>query len=76
MTKLLDQAIAKARALSEPEQDAAAEALFAFLASDDAKGFPLDRQARRAIDEALGQVERGEFVPDNEIEALWRRHGI
>ena len=31
MTKLLEQAIAKVRALSESEQDAAAEALFAHM---------------------------------------------
>lgn len=34
MTKLLEQAIVKARELSEPEQDAIADALFAHLAGD------------------------------------------
>jgi len=35
MTKLLDQAIEHLRDLPEEEQDAAADALFAYIASDD-----------------------------------------
>ena len=29
-----------------------------------------------AIQEGLEQARRGEFVPDEEIEALWKRHGL
>jgi predicted transcriptional regulator len=36
----------------------------------------LDDEARAAIREGLEQARRGEFVPDEEIEALWRRHGL
>jgi hypothetical protein len=75
MTKLLEQAIAKARALSDEEQDALALTIMA-MAEDNAALVPLDDATRDAIREGLEQARRGEFVPDEEIEALWKRHGL
>ena len=37
---------------------------------------PLDDHTRAAIREGLQQARRGEFVPDAEIEALWKRFGF
>jgi predicted transcriptional regulator len=74
MTKLLEQAIAKVRELPDEEQDTLALALMA-MANDDAWNVPLDEHARAAIQEGLAQARRGEFVPDEEIEALWKRYG-
>ena len=31
---------------------------------------------RDAVDEGLGQVSRGEFVSDAEMEAFWKRNGV
>jgi predicted transcriptional regulator len=73
MTKLLDQAIAKARELPEEEQDALALAILADLETDIE---PLDDETRAAIREGLEQARRGEFVPDEEMEAFWKRHGV
>jgi predicted transcriptional regulator len=73
MTKLLEQAIAKLRELPEEEQDALAVALLS-LSTDDRTEAPVDEQTLAAIHEGLAQAERGEFVPDEEIEALWKRH--
>ena len=75
MTKLLDQAIAKVRELPEDEQDALALALLS-MAERDASVFPLDDETRAAIREGLEQARRGEFVADEEIAALWKRHGL
>jgi predicted transcriptional regulator len=36
----------------------------------------LDEETRAAIREGLEQAGRGAFVPDEEIEALWKRHGL
>jgi predicted transcriptional regulator len=72
MTKLLDQAIAKVRALSEEDQDALALVLLADL---NAITEPLDDDTRAAIREGLEQARRGEFVPDEEMAALWKRYG-
>ena len=75
MTKLLEQAIAKARELSEEEQDALALTIMT-LAEDDAAPVPVDDETRAAILEGLDQARRGEFVPDEKIQALWKRHGL
>jgi hypothetical protein len=75
MTKLLEQAIARARELSEEEQDALAVTIFT-LTEGDRSIPPIDEETRAAILEGLEQARRGEFVPDEEIEALWKRHGL
>ncbi|TMI98357.1 MAG: hypothetical protein E6G97_26145 [Alphaproteobacteria bacterium] len=75
MTKLLEKAIAKSRELPEPEQDSVAIMMLSMTA-DDAQIDPVDEETRAAILEGLEQARRGEFVPEAEIEALWKRHGI
>jgi predicted transcriptional regulator len=75
MTKLLDQVIAKVRALPEADQDEAAEVLLWTIETRNAP-VPLDEDARAAIDEGLAQARRGEFATDAEIGALWKRHGL
>jgi len=73
MTKLLEQAIAKVRMLPEEDQDALALAILTDL---NAFVEPLDDEARAAIREGLEQARRGEFVPDAEMQAFWKRHGL
>ncbi len=75
MTKLLEQAMAKARELPEEDQDTLALAILAMAEGDD-WALPLDDETRAAIIEGLEQARRGEFVRDEEIEALWKRHGL
>jgi len=72
MTKKLDDAITRVRELPEDDQDMAADVLLAMLSEP----LPLDDEARTAIREGLDQARRGEFVPDEEIQALWKRHGL
>jgi hypothetical protein len=75
MTKLLEKAIAQARALPPEDQDVLAAVLLAM--TDERGGIaPLDDEARAAIREGLEQARRGEFVPDAEIEVLWKRFGL
>jgi hypothetical protein len=37
---------------------------------------PLDDETRAAIREGLEQARRGELVPDEEMQALWKRSGL
>lgn len=75
MTKLLEKAIAQARALPPEEQDALGAVLLAM--TDEAAGaVPLDDDARAAIREGLQQARRGEFAAEAEIEALWKRFDL
>ena len=75
MTKLLDQAIARVRQLPEDDQDTLAIALIS-MAEAGAVLPALDDETRAAIREGLEQARRGEFVPEEEIKALWKRHGL
>jgi predicted transcriptional regulator len=75
MTKLLDQAIARVRQLPDDDQDTLAIALLSM--AEAGAGVPaLDDETRAAIRDGLEQARRGEFVPEEEIEALWKRHGL
>lgn len=75
MTKLLEEAISKVRELPEDEQDVIAVAIIS-MAEADATVFPIDEETRAAIQEGLGQAERGEFVPDEVVAESNKRHGI
>jgi hypothetical protein len=76
MSKLLEQAIAKARTLPEEDQDALGAMLLSMTDDEAADIVHLDDETRAAIREGLEQARRGEFVPDEEIEALWKRYGL
>jgi predicted transcriptional regulator len=75
MTKLLDQAIAKVRELPDDNQDRVGAIMLSMI-DQDTSAVPLDDEARATIREGLEQARHGEFVPDKEIEALWKRHGL
>jgi predicted transcriptional regulator len=74
MTKLLEKAIAKARELPAEDQDTVAVAVLAM--AEEMPIVVLDEETRAAIREGLEQARRGEFVPDAEIEAIWKLHGL
>jgi hypothetical protein len=77
MTKLLEQAIAKARELTEAEQDALAEALFAHFPGGGAR-YRLSAEqaadvARIRDDLRSGRTRLGS---DEEISAVWKKCGL
>jgi hypothetical protein len=76
MTKLLERAIARARELPPEEQDVIAAILLSMTDAGTSQIAESDDETRAAIREGLDQAKRGEFVPDEEIEALWKRHGL
>jgi len=76
MMKILDRAIAKARALSEEDQDALGAVLLSLAEEWSSRPDDLDDETRAAIREGLAQAKRGEFVPEQDIQALWKRYGL
>jgi len=70
MTKLLEQAIAKVRELTDEEQDELALTLLAMM------DHVIDEPTRAAIQEGLAEADRGEFVPDEVVAEADKRHGI
>ncbi len=74
MSKLLEEAINKVRALPEAEQDEAAEMLLS-VASKRGAPIELDDETRDAVREGREQGRRGDFVTDKEMSAFFKRHG-
>jgi len=46
------------------------------MTNEDTRIVPLDDEARAAIRQGLEQARRGQFVPESEIEAIWKRFGV
>jgi predicted transcriptional regulator len=74
MTRLLEEAIKRVRELPEANQDEAAEILLS-LVSKRAQAVHLDNETRTAVQEGKAQADRGEFVPDEEMAAFFKRNG-
>ena len=77
MTKLLEQAIAKARELSEEEQDALADALFAHFAGDDRR-YRLTAEQIEDVNRIREDLRTGRtrLATDEETAALWKKCGL
>ena len=75
MTDMLEEAIAKIRTLPAADQDEAAAMLLSVTSRNEAT-VALDPETRAAIREGLEQARRGEFVPEEEIDELWKRHRV
>jgi hypothetical protein len=72
MTELMDKAIASVRSWPARQQNEAAEILLA-LDRLGADAYVAGEDEQRAIDEALAQIEAGDYATDAEIEAAYSR---
>ena len=75
MTKLLDEAVAKVRALSEMEQDRVAAMLLGF-ADRDADSVQLTAEQVAEVELARQEAKQGLFASDKEMAELWRQFGV
>ena len=73
MTKLFERAVAAVSQLAPETQDELARLMLA-LAGD--APVPLTPDEAAAITEAEAEIARGERVPAEAIQALWRAHGL
>jgi hypothetical protein len=73
MTRLLEQAIEAVSVLPEDVQDDLARMLLQ-LAGVDQPPYELTPEEAADIDAPL--AERGEFATDEEIRAMWAKHGL
>jgi hypothetical protein len=46
------------------------------MTDEDPEIAPLDDEACAAIRQGLEQARRGEFVPESDIKAIWKRFGV
>ena len=75
MSKLLDQALDAVRALPPATQDDIARAIL-FLAGDEPPAVTLSEDERAAIELSKAAATRGEFASDEQVRAVWAKHGL
>jgi hypothetical protein len=75
MIKILEEAIEKIRKLPRERQVYAAEVL-EHIAADESEVFIVPEGHRAAVLEGVDQAERGEFVGEEELTALWKKCGL
>ena len=76
MTKLLEQAVEAARRLPPGEQDDIARAIMQLAGADEASPVPLTPDEREGIAKSKAAAARGEFATDDEVRAVWAKHGL
>jgi hypothetical protein len=76
MTKLLDEAVEAVRRLPSAEQDDIARAIMHLAGSDLAAPVVLSPDEREAVTRSKAAAERGEFATDEQVRAVWAKHGL
>jgi hypothetical protein len=76
MTKLLDQALEAARRLPANAQDDIAYVVLQLAGADDEPPVPLTSEEQAAIAASKSAASRGEFATDEQVRAVWAKHGL
>jgi hypothetical protein len=75
MTDLLERAVAAARELPPDMQDAVARIMLTFT-GEDQPAVQLTAAEEASFAESLGQAARREFATDEQVRAIWAKHGL
>jgi hypothetical protein len=75
MTALLDKAVTAARTLPEEVQDGVARVLLQLIGEDGALT-DLTPDEEAAVLASRAAARRGEFATDEEVAAVWAKHGL
>jgi predicted transcriptional regulator len=75
MIKALEDVVAKVRKLPEDRRAYVAEVLEQIAAAG-SEPFVVPESHRAAVLQGLSEAERGEYVSDKEMAALWERCGV
>ena len=75
MTKILEEAIEKVRRLPEDQHAHVAEVLEQMVAFG-SDPFVVPESHRAAVLQGLAEAERGEYVSEEDIAALWKKCGL
>ncbi len=76
MTKLLDQALEAARNLPPDAQDDIAYVVLRLTGADHETPVPLTPAEQTAIASSKAAAARGEFATDEQVRAVWAKHGL
>jgi hypothetical protein len=73
MTRLLETAVEKVRALPDAEQDALARLLLDLVGVEQPP-VTLTPEEQADLAEALAEADRGDFATEDEMRALWAKY--
>lgn len=76
MTKLLDQALEAVRNLPSDAQDDIAYVVLRLTGSDEEPPVLLTPDEQSAIAVSKAAAARGEFATDEQVRAVWAKHGL
>lgn len=77
MTDLLEQAVERVRALPPDQQDEFARVLFNLAGDEDAEPvYRLTPEETASLAKSRAQAARREFATDEEVRAVWAKHGL
>jgi hypothetical protein len=76
MTKLLDRVRKAARNLPPDAQDDIAHVVLRLPGVDDEPPVPLSSEEQAAIAASKAAAARGEFATDEQVRAVWAKHGL
>ena len=76
MTKLLDQALEAARTLPPAAQDDIARVVLRLAGADDEVPVPPTPEEEAAVAASQAAAARGEFATDDDVRAVWAKHGL
>lgn len=76
MTKLLDQALAAARTLPPDVQDEIARVVLRLTGADHEPPVPLTVDEQAAVARSKAAAARGEFATEDQLRAVWSKHGL
>ena len=75
MTKLLEHAVETVRGLPPEMQDDLARILLQ-LVGEDQPAVRLTVEEEASFKDSLAEAERGEFATDEQVQAIWAKHGL
>jgi hypothetical protein len=76
MTKLMDKALEAARSLPPDAQDDIARVVLQLTGSDESAPVALLPEERVVIAASKAAAVRGEFATDEQVRAVWAKHGL
>ncbi|MGH7037950.1 MAG: hypothetical protein ACREE4_08220 [Stellaceae bacterium] len=76
MTKLLDQAVEAARNLPPDAQDDIAHVMLRLAGADNEPPVDLTPEEQAALAASKAAAARGEFATEEQVRAVWAKHGL
>jgi len=75
MTDLLDRAVTAARNLPPEAQDEIARVVL-MMATDEEPVYVLTAEEKASLAKSREQSQRGEYATDEQVRAVWTKHGL